>query len=570
MSKLNKFLAKASVSLLVVGYLSVANPLNSKAEEQFIDYQPFVTNYLAAMLAEYDNNLKQAAVFYEKAGIALAGDIGLKERSLLMYLSNGNTDKAYEIAKEIVNVKGVSPITKLLTVIYDVKSADYKTAYKKVSDLHKALPGVLQFHLAEAYLDIKLGKDVEKVIEDLKNTKYNKLLDGHKFYHIGRMYEKAGKIDKAIQAFSKAFDEDKGSIFNVIELGRLYEQNNKRAMARDVYRIFQETNPESMLLKSTYTRFLNKELPAKKSPATIQDDIAEVLFGFSTLMVSQNLDSAGRQLLYMTVKMNPNHDFAKFYEGVLNEQVGDLQAAVKSYEGVTKNNPAWMSSQVRIIRALKRMNKTKKSLKKLESLLKQNPQELFLQKTAAEMYYTLKDYKKAVEYYTKVINSEKNMTKGMKSIYYFARGASYERLGNFDKASQDLEKSLEANPNNPTVMNYLGYMWIDLDKKIDEAFAHIQKAMLLRPNDGSIVDSMGWAYYKKADYNSAIRLLERAVELMPDDPTINMHLGDVYEKLGRLDEARLQWKRALELGPDSKQHKKHIENKLKTVKTAKK
>jgi tetratricopeptide (TPR) repeat protein len=572
MRKLRHHLFRTGASLLVVGLFSVAiiKPVFAQEEEKIIRFQPFVANYLAAMIAEYRDETKQAAGYYEKAEQALGGDIGLQEKTFSLHMANGNIDKAYKVAKKLLDIEGTSPLSKLLVAVYDVDKGDYKLALEKISALHKDLPSVLQFHLAQSYLDIELGKSVKKVVKDLKKADYSDLLDGHRYYHIGRMYEKAGQTDKAVKAFEKAFDEDTGSIFNVLELGRLYEQTQRRDMARDVYRIFQESNPESMLLKSTFRRFKSGKAIKKYVKPTIEDDLAEVLFGFSTLMVSQNLDTAGRQLLHMTTKISDKHAFAHFYEGVLNEQNDELEDAIKSYGFVAKDNPAWLSSQVRVARVLKKIGKKDAAIRKLNALLKDNPDEVFLHKTAAEIYYESKQYKKAAKHYSRVLSGNKSMSEAKKSVYYFARGASYERLGNFEKASADLEKSLESNPNNPTVMNYLGYMWIDTGNKIDEAFAHIQKALLLRPNDGSIIDSMGWAYFKKADYESAAQLLERAVELLPDDATINMHLGDTYEKLGRFDEAKLQWQRALELGPDTEKHKKHLKIKLRIRKTAKK
>lgn len=571
MKKVKKQFFKTGVSLFAVGLLSFSAVKSEAEEQRILQYQPFVANYLAAILAEHRDDMQQAVVFFERAESALGGDPGLLERVFSLNMANGNIDKAYEIAKELQEIEGTSPLSRLLTIVYDIDAGDYQQAYEKLTLSQKELPSVLQFHLAKAYLDIEMGRDVEEVITELKKGEYSKLLDGHKYYHIGKMYEKAGEVDKAIKAFELSFEEDDGSIFTVLELGRLYEQNDKRDMAHNVYRIFQHKNPESLLLKTTYDRFSRGE-PAKVKPVpTVKEEMAEVLFGFSTLMVSQKLDMAGRQLLYMTTKMDPNHAFAHFYEGVLNEQVEDLEAAVESYEKVSKDNPAWLSSQVRVSRALRKMDKPDEALQKIETLLQDSPDELLLHKNAAEIYYETKQYDKAVKHYTFVIdNKDLGMTEASRSIYYFARGASYERLGDFNKASMDLEKSLEVNPNNPTVMNYLGYMWLDTGHKIDEAFGHIQKALLLRPNDGSIVDSMGWAYYKKQDYESAVQLLERAVELLPEDPTINMHLGDTYEKLGRMEEALLQWKRALELGPDTEDHIEYLRQKLKTLETAEK
>lgn len=133
---------------------------------------------------------------------------------------------------------------------------------------------------------------------------------------------------------------------------------------------------------------------------------------------------------------------------------------------------------------------------------------------------------------------------------FYGRGIAYERSKQWPKAEADFLKALELEPNQPLVLNYLGYSWVEQGKNLDQARRMIEKAVELRPADGYIVDSLGWVLYRLGDMNGAVTKLERAIELRPDDPVINDHLGDAYWRVGRKTEARFQWKRALSFKPE--------------------
>jgi len=146
---------------------------------------------------------------------------------------------------------------------------------------------------------------------------------------------------------------------------------------------------------------------------------------------------------------------------------------------------------------------------------------------------------------------------------WFLRGAARERQSNWDGAEADLQAALAIDPENATVLNYLGYSWVDRGLRLDEGFALIRRALMLEPNSGHIVDSLGWAHYRLGQYEEAVDYLERAVVLLPGDATLNDHLGDAYWKAGRRKEAGFQWTRALKLDP-STEDRERIERKLLT------
>jgi len=145
----------------------------------------------------------------------------------------------------------------------------------------------------------------------------------------------------------------------------------------------------------------------------------------------------------------------------------------------------------------------------------------------------------------------------------YARGVAYERQGDWPKAERDLSAALALRPEEPELLNYLGYSWIDRGERLHEAMAMVEKAVAANPRSGAMVDSLGWAHYRLGNYAKAVELLERAVELEAGDPDINNHLGDAYWRVGRRDEAMFQWRRVLTLDPPEK-IKAEAEAKLKS------
>jgi Flp pilus assembly protein TadD len=168
-----------------------------------------------------------------------------------------------------------------------------------------------------------------------------------------------------------------------------------------------------------------------------------------------------------------------------------------------------------------------------------------------DIYRQQENFKAALPEYNKAFKMLNGQLKSENWNLLYARGICNERLKNWDEAEKDLKSALALEPDQPYILNYLGYSWIDQGINMDEATRMIEKAVRLKPDDGFIVDSLGWAYYKRGKYPLAVEALERAVELSADDPTINDHLGDAYWQVGRHNEARFQWQRALSLNPDA-------------------
>jgi len=160
-----------------------------------------------------------------------------------------------------------------------------------------------------------------------------------------------------------------------------------------------------------------------------------------------------------------------------------------------------------------------------------------------------KQYAEAVDVYNRAIAAIPKPDR-RHWVYFYARGTSYERLKNWPAAEADLKTALDLYPDQPLVLNYLGYSWVDQGLNLDQGMKLIERAVAVKPDDGYIVDSLGWAHYKRGNYAEAVRYLERAVELRPDDPVLNDHLGDALWKVGREREAKFQWDQSLSLKPE--------------------
>ena len=179
----------------------------------------------------------------------------------------------------------------------------------------------------------------------------------------------------------------------------------------------------------------------------------------------------------------------------------------------------------------------------------------------ANFYKNSKNYEKAIEYYTEIISSLSKNSE-IKSDLLYRRGSSYERLGDYQKADEDLKYSLKINPDDAYVLNYLAYSWLERDYQIDEAMEMLEKAYTLRSNDPYITDSIGWAHYLIENYNEAEKYIKKAVELMPEDPTVNDHYGDILWKLNRNIQARYFWNYVLTLDDTDENIKKKINIKI--------
>ena len=293
------------------------------------------------------------------------------------------------------------------------------------------------------------------------------------------------------------------------------------------------------------------------------DIVGELFFLVSNLYSSQENYKKSNFYLNISSYLNPKFKFNLSLLAVNHYVKKDYAKTLKILESFNKEDEFYywfkLTKEAQIIS--KKENK-KKSLEYINSNFKKikNPP-IKIIFDIANFNKNAERYKDAIKYYDEIL-SKINTNSQLYAETLYRRGSSYERLGDYVSADRDLLKSLEVNPEDAYVLNYLAYSWLEREYKIDLSIKMLEKAYAKKNNDPYIIDSIGWAYYLVDDYIKAENFLKRAVMLMPEDPTVNDHYGDILWRLDRKIQARYFWKNVLNLKETELEMKKNIRLKL--------
>ena len=274
------------------------------------------------------------------------------------------------------------------------------------------------------------------------------------------------------------------------------------------------------------------------------DGVAEVFYSLGRALISDT--SEDYVLLYSRIAeyLNPEHIDSVMMTAELFESLGRYQLATDTYKSVPREHPSFTAAEMGRAEALRRADRTDAAVEVLEQLSESHPELPAVHVSAGDLYRQLERFGDAAAAYERALDRYSDDAEEQWFVHY-ARAICYERLGEWEKAESDFRRALELNPEQPQVLNYLGYSLVEKQIKLDEALGMIERAVAKQPNSGYIVDSLGWVLYRLGRYDEAVDHMERAAELMPVDPVVNDHLGDVLWAVGRKNEAEFQWKRAL-------------------------
>jgi tetratricopeptide (TPR) repeat protein len=289
---------------------------------------------------------------------------------------------------------------------------------------------------------------------------------------------------------------------------------------------------------------------------------AEALYGLGASLGRRGGEDFGLIYLRLAIYLAPSHPMALLSLADLYESLKKPALAIKVYERVPAQSALRRNADIQLAINLDSLDRTAEAEKRLGRLIKDNPKDLEAIMALGNIQRGRKQFVECAKTYGKGISIIANPEKPNWLVFYF-RGICHERAKQWPSAEADLKTALELFPDQPHVLNYLGYSWVDQGVNLDEGMAMIRRAVEQRPDDGYIVDSLGWAYYRIGNYEEAVKHLERAIELKPEDPTINDHLGDAYWKVGRMLEAYFQWTHARDMKPEPDELAK-IEQKLKS------
>ncbi|MBL8577388.1 MAG: tetratricopeptide repeat protein [Mesorhizobium sp.] len=529
-----------------------------------IEVNSFAGAYLAGRVAEVDNKLSDAIVYYKKALSFAPDNDALRQSLMLALLSEGRFDEAVPQAEKLRSVPEVERLAGLTLAIDSFHKKNYQAAqtqltFAEESDLDSLISGIV---IAWA----KLGAgDKDGAIAAMDG------LSGPDWYGLFVSYAKAliadqaGKKDIADRSYRAALDD-------VANGGAAPDAWLRAAESYAGFLARQGKKDEALAVLEKADEFASGRLPILSLRDRIMkgDTIAPIVATPSEgasehlMVLASALNRGGgepfvRLYLQLALALRPDSDQTLIQLAGVAEQQQDSEAAIALYERIPASSPLKRVSQLQLGLNLADLDRRDEAIAQLKKLVDENPEDMRGYLALGGVYASKEDYAEAAKTYDRAVERLETkkgfvMPKDPRAAsnwnIYYQRGIAYERLKQWPKAEPNFRKALELFPNQPQVMNYLGYSWIDMNINLQEGMDMIAKAVELRPSDGYIVDSLGWAHYRLGDYDAAVRELERAVSLMPNDPVLNDHLGDAYWRVGRKLEATFQWSHARDMKPE--------------------
>lgn len=358
------------------------------------------------------------------------------------------------------------------------------------------------------------------------------------------LYERARRYDEAETNFKALGGGPSPSDIVVLDYGAFLERRGRRADAIALYDEALSRAPENLGVKAARARAAAKKAPPPMPP--LREGAAQAMLGQAVAMIAAKQSQIGMAYLRLALRLDPERDEAWLMLGDLLSESGDLVAARHAYGKVHPDAVTYPAARAKLIWTYQSGEDSETALKLAREAAASGDRDALV--TLADLLRANKQHAEAVEVLSRVMSGA---TKADWRLL-FARAVSYEQLDRWPEAETDLQAALKLQPDEPELLNYLGYLWIDRGDHLQEALGMVQRAVASEPKSGAMVDSLGWAYYRLKDYPKAVETLEAAIELEAGDPDINNHLGDAYWRVGRQDEARFQWRRVLSLNPDEK------------------
>lgn len=498
-------------------------------------------SYLAGRNALQNSDFEAAAGFLSRALLLDPGNAELMEDTVLSYLATGQFGRAMPVAIAIEE-KGLRSQVAHMVVLAGLADQD---AYAEIlaRDVETLGIGPLVDGLIKAWAHLGAGS-VSQSLEAFDAVAEQNGLRGFAYYHKAMALAMVGDFEGAEAIFA---DDTMGGVM----------MTRRGAMARAEILSQLGRNPDALsLLADTFAggfdpgltsqadRLAAGETLAFSHVTSVRDGMAEVFYSIAAALNSEANDEY--TLIYgrMAEFLRPEHIDVALMNAQLLEEMGQYEQAIQAFKRVPSTSPDFFAAEQGRADALSRSGKTDAAIEVLEQLAIDYPELASVHTALGDLQRQQDNFAAAVEAYDRALDLTEEGARTEWFLHY-VRGISHERLGNWPEAEADFRASLAIRPDQPQVLNYLGYSMVEKKINLEEALEMIERAVAARADSGYIVDSLGWVLYRLGRYDEAVGHMERAVELMPVDPVVNDHLGDVYWAVGRYREAEFQWKRAL-------------------------
>lgn len=504
-------------------------------------------SFLAGRAAVSSRDLDSAANFFARALQRDARNPELLARTFVLKLAAGEIEEAIELATRVTRSDSNDRLARLVLAAKAVSDRRFRSAVQtlrladrgNVSDITGALVG--------AWAAQGLGETDEAlgILERLRGADwYNIFRD----FHAGLIADVAGRRAEAGRRLAAAHAADPNALRIVEAYARHLARTNERARALEVLQTFRNRLPENPVINA-----LHAEITAGRNIAPLVRDAqrgaAEVLFGLGSALARDGGDELAAIYLQLALYLDGENGLTLISLADLYEQMRRPAKVVETFERVPANSPMKRTAEIQLALALDDLDRTDEALRHLDGLLRNNPEDVEVWTTRGNILRGKKRFEEANAAYERAIALVPNPERRHWMLFYF-RGITFERTRRWAQAEADFKRALELQPDQPLVLNYLGYSWVDQGVNLDVAMGMLKRAVELRPTDGYIIDSVGWAYYRIGNFQEAVTWLERAVERKPADPVINDHLGDAYWRVGRYLEAHFQWRHARDMRPE--------------------
>lgn len=521
----------------------------SAGDTEWVESHSALGDFLAARLAQSRGDSKTAADYFVSALAHDPDNIDLMQRAFALEVAEGKIEQAVPLAERLTSLDTDSPLPGLVLGLADLRNGRYAAAEKRFTALPKHGVNVILSPLLAAWAVAGEGR-TDVALERLAVLAQNNNLKPLRAFHAALINDLAGRSAAAEEQYKAALDGGQLNIRAIEALGSLYQRGGQSDRAKDLYDRYHAEHPDTLLFDGAL--LLKAGATAPKAVADASAGTAEALFDIATLLRQGNVADHALLFSRLAVFMQPDFPLAQMTAADILSAQGRPSEANAVYHAINPGSPVHTFARLRVAMNLDDMGEGPAAEAELRTLAEERPDNVDALVTMGDIQRRHKNFAAAVTSYTAAIARLKGDDPSFWALYY-SRGISLERSNQWPAAEADFVKALQIHPDQPDVLNYLGYSWIDQGVNLERGRAMIEKAVQLRPNDGAIVDSLGWALFRMGDFPAAVKVLEHAVELKPEDPTINEHLGDGYWRVGRLDEAREQWKRALQLDPEPEQ-----------------
>ncbi|AJE48978.1 hypothetical protein P73_4263 [Celeribacter indicus] len=500
--------------------------------------------YLAARQATIDRSFEDLSQYAERALVDDPENAALLEAVVSSELSMGNFDAAQQDAERLDTLEPGNQIAAMALLTRMAREDDFAAVIAALDD-GKSISTVVDGMLRAWAL---VGEGDMSAALEIFDTQAAQV-EGFEFFG---PYNKAlalalvGDFEGAEQTLSDpAMAPTRLSVLARAQVLSQLERNEEAlALLDEAFGGAEDPGVEA----------LRRTLEAgERAPFTVvrnaRDGMADVFFAVASAL-DGGLDDA-YTLLYARMAQELRPDQASYALAVasLLERLGRHALAAEAFAAIPPEDPAYPMAELGRANTLRASGQDEAELEVLRQLAKARPELASAQIALGDALRRHERYEEAVAAYSAAVDLTGEPTRSDWPLF-FTRGIAHERLGQWEEAETDLRQALALQPDQPQVLNYLGYSFLEMKSNLDEAMDMIRKAAEARPQDGYITDSLGWGLYRLGRYEEAVDPMERAVALMPVDPIINDHLGDVYWAVGREREARFQWERALSFEPE--------------------